>query len=54
MLGATGLEWRCTYLGDIVVVALNILEAEFLGGADIPVCWLVGFCSDDRVWLFLS
>ena len=36
-----GLKWRCTYLGDIVVVAFDILEAEFLGGTDIPVCGLV-------------
>lgn len=54
MLGAPGLEWRYTYLGDIVVVALHILEAEFLGGADVPICWLVGFGFGDRAQLFLS
>ena len=39
--GVPGLEWRHTYLSDIVVVALHILESEFLGGADVPICWLV-------------
>lgn len=48
MLGASGLEWRYTYLSDIVVVALHILEAEFLGRADVPICWLVGFGVGDR------
>lgn len=54
MSGALGLEWRYTYLGDIVVVALHILEAEFLGRADVPICWLVGFGVGDGVQLFLS
>lgn len=54
MLGAPGLESRYTYLGDIVIVALHILEAEFLGGADIPICWLVGLGFDNRTHLFLS
>ena len=48
------LEWRCTYLGDIVIVALYILEAEFLGGSDIPVCWLVGLRIANRRQSFLS
>ena len=52
--GSSSLEWRHTYLGDIVVVALHISEAKFLRGADIPVCWLMGFGFDDRAWLFLS
>jgi hypothetical protein len=47
------LEWRCTYLGDIVVVALCVLEAEFLRGSDIPVCWLVGLRVDNRVTVVL-
>lgn len=43
-----------TYLGDIVVVALYILEAELLGRSDIPVCWLVGLGIDNRAQSFLS